>query len=525
MQAERQRNPFHILGATPRDDRRRILELYEERSLRADADLCRQARADLINPRSRLAAELGWLPEAVSSAQAHELRALAHANFLAALWESLGPDEPPARIAALICETAGVLNRVSASEVLRDINADRVASGFPVISNEQQVHAEVSERLTGIGSSVNMALDRLPTTDLIDAMKAAVASGCDGATQRILPFIDDLVDRHYEVGTRAFMEAEAVAIMTLIRAVKQEARFGESALGPYLDKLDEVVRSWQRVAQPILICAKTRGINHKPAVDLAASLRELSIHLNNEHFMFASMRRLNTLLIECFADVPHSQALLHEDTVFLEKSASDYKAWAGRVSYRAEVGLFRKDILSICPSGVAWNNSHYPLKTISRIRFAGLKRSVFFLLGLPAYVVAFGDTTSETVFTLTDESLYRTFIDKLWRAVGSRLTAEMFTALKAGATLPFANALVHDDYIELPQRRLFGKRRMISCAWIDIKTWNYDGLCMIAATDRSKASASLPYRSVNNIAVLASAINAARKKPGLRRLSELLEGD
>jgi hypothetical protein len=246
--------------------------------------------------------------------------------------------------------------------------------------------------------------------------------------------------------------------------------------------------------------------------------------LNNEHHMYASFERLNTLLIECFADLPYIHARLQEDSAFLERTASDYKAWARRISFHAEIGLFRKDVLSICPSGVAWNSSHYPLKTISRVRFGGVRPSVYSLLGLPNYVVAFGDSTSETAFTLTDQSLYAAFIDKLWRAVGSRLTVEMFTALKAGATLRFADTVVHDECIELPRRSLFGKRQMISYAWEDIKTWNYDARCIIAATADKKARVGLPYGNVHNVGVLSSAINAACKKPGLRKLSELLDG-
>ena len=54
-------NPFHILNASPRDDRRRIMGLADERSLLVDSNECMQARSDLVNPRKRLSAEVGWL--------------------------------------------------------------------------------------------------------------------------------------------------------------------------------------------------------------------------------------------------------------------------------------------------------------------------------------------------------------------------------------------------------------------------------------------------------------------------------
>ncbi|WP_293194226.1 hypothetical protein [Ottowia sp.] len=41
---------FAVLGATARDDRRRIVELAEEKSLELDHDICQKARSDLTNP-------------------------------------------------------------------------------------------------------------------------------------------------------------------------------------------------------------------------------------------------------------------------------------------------------------------------------------------------------------------------------------------------------------------------------------------------------------------------------------------
>lgn len=55
-------NPFYILNATQRDNRLKIMELAEERSLLSDANECVAVRAELINPRKRLSAEVAWLP-------------------------------------------------------------------------------------------------------------------------------------------------------------------------------------------------------------------------------------------------------------------------------------------------------------------------------------------------------------------------------------------------------------------------------------------------------------------------------
>ena len=55
-------NAFFVLGATTRDDRRRIVELAEKKSLLSDEERVREARSTLTHPMKRLAAEVAWLP-------------------------------------------------------------------------------------------------------------------------------------------------------------------------------------------------------------------------------------------------------------------------------------------------------------------------------------------------------------------------------------------------------------------------------------------------------------------------------
>lgn len=55
-------NPFFVLGATTRDDRRRIMGLAEEKSLLSKEEVAAEASSALTNPRKRLAAEVGWFP-------------------------------------------------------------------------------------------------------------------------------------------------------------------------------------------------------------------------------------------------------------------------------------------------------------------------------------------------------------------------------------------------------------------------------------------------------------------------------
>ena len=55
-------NPFYILKATQQDNRKRIIELAEERSLLSDVNACMEAKSILTIPRKRISAEIAWLP-------------------------------------------------------------------------------------------------------------------------------------------------------------------------------------------------------------------------------------------------------------------------------------------------------------------------------------------------------------------------------------------------------------------------------------------------------------------------------
>lgn len=81
-------NPFHILGATPRDNRQKITELAEEYSLLLPDGEEIQARTNLTHPRKRLSAEISWMP-GVSQTRASEIVGLLESPAM----ELFGRDE------------------------------------------------------------------------------------------------------------------------------------------------------------------------------------------------------------------------------------------------------------------------------------------------------------------------------------------------------------------------------------------------------------------------------------------------
>ena len=540
------RNAFWLLGATTRDNRQRVVELAEEKSLEIDHDACQKARSDLTSPRTRLAVEMAWLP-GVSPKKAAQLArqvmqdpmsvrsesglpTLAQANLMAAAFEAVDAEDRAEDVAEFIEEMARVVEELSIDDVLRDINEDRAVSGFPEIKTGDQVESELTERKRYFRNTIKDALDRLPPSSLVDAMTKAVDSVTAGGECHAPELIDELVDS-YEVGAQGFLQKEAENVHKLIKAARESAKSGEDAIKPLVDKLEIVARNWDKVAQPIQLSTKARGIKHLPSNELALSIRSLAIDLFNEHDMLTQSKRITSLLQELFSELPELAERVEQDADTLEdifhnrkQAESRRNEWAREITYRAEVGLIFKDTLSISPDGVAWNDQRYPLDAITRVRWGGVRHSVNGIPTGTTYTLAFGDDRSEAVVELKREEVYTNFVDKLWRAVCVRLLTELLEALKSGEEISFGEAAVRDDGLTLTRHKFMGSEH-VRLTWYQVHIWSADGAFYIGAKDDKKTYAGLSYIHIPNAHVLEQAIRMAFKKPGMRGLSDLLRDD
>lgn len=537
--------PFATLGVTTRDDRRRIVELAEEKSLELDHDVCQKARSDLTNPRTRLSAEIAWLP-GVSPRKAHQLvesllrdpmavreesglPKLAHLNLLAAAFEAVDAEHDAEDLASFIQEVAYLADEIDPEAVLRDINEDRAVTGFPEVRALDQIETELAERKRYYRNAIKDALDRLPPTTLVQVMTDTVDGVTLGGEDHAPELIDDLVDS-YEVETQGFLQKEAENVHKLIKAARDSAESGEAAVKPYVDKLDAVARNWDKVAQPIQLSAKARGIDHEASRDLAYEIRSLAIDLFNTHDMLTQSQRLTGLLQELFAELPEVSERVEQDAdalaeIFHERkrAVAQRDEWAREITYRAEIGVMFKDALSISPDGISWKGRSYPLDSVTRVRWGGVRHSVNGVPTGTSYTIAFGDRRSEAVVELKKEDIYSTFLEKLWRAVGIRLLGEMLEALKDGRDLYFGDALLHDDGITLVKHKFLGANEKVRCTWGQVQIWSADGSFCIGSKDDKKTNVGISYIDVANTHILEQLIRMAFKKPGLRRLSELLQ--
>lgn len=537
-------NPFFLLGATVRDDRKKIVELAEEKSLSHDANQCAAARTALTTPSKRLNAEVAWLP-GLSPKQAEKLMAaldsnldtiradlslpsLAEANLLAAAIELLDPEMGADTWCEWIEDLAFAAEEIDPETVMRDIGEDREVGGYPQVLGVDLVEAELESQRKKYAEVIRQALEEFEPTKLVKVITNVVESATNEGTRHAPQLIHDIVER-YEIEAMAFLEPEAENINKLADAILEAAPRGEGAVAPLVTKLDKMVRNWDAIAQPIQISALAQGLTHDLSASVAMRIRSLSIELFNEHDMLKTAESISKTLREVFSEVTEVAEKLHEDAKALrnianerKKSAAQEAEWNKKITFKTEVGLVFKDELKIGPDGAYWKGRGFPLDSISRVRWGAIRKSVN---GIPSgtdYTIAFGDNSAQVVVNLTKEAPYSGFLEALWPGVCVRLLFQMVAALKEGKSLTFGEMTIEDEAVTLVKRKLLGSNERIRYGWHDVTVWSANGSFIISANGEKKTNGSASYIETWNTHLLEHLVRGGFKK-NVRRLSDYLK--
>jgi len=541
-------NPFHILNASPRDNRRRIMELADERSLLLDSSECMEARSELTNPRKRLSAEVAWLPgigpkragELLSIIESSptdllavgNLSSIARANLLAAGIARL-PDHNADDVAEWILEIAWAFEDLDPDELSVIINEERIVSGFPEVSDLSAVEAEIQERRRHYRKVIKSALDNLSPKELVEAVTVTVESATDDGEEHGPILIADLVDS-YEVEAQGFLDKEEGNIIALVGKLRAavDAERSDSTLAPMVNQLIQIVKNWDTVAQPIQVSTKSRGLDHDASHRVANLVRSLAIHMFNEHGKLDFSQQLTNMLQEVFAEVAEVAERTAEDADALAEIAEEQlryveglvnkaEEWRRAITYEAEVGAIFKDKLRISPEGIEWKGRRWDLDSITRVRWGGTKHSVNGIPTGTTYSIVFGNSSNYTSIELKKEATYSNFIDRLWKAVGVRLLTEYLQGLREGKKYRFGSTIMSDHGMELERKKLFGSNERIFCRWSELVVWNGAGVFCIGKKDDKKLAAAFSYQEEDNIHVLEAVIRMFWKQGG-DRLSSLL---
>jgi hypothetical protein len=542
-------NPFHILGVTPRDNRQKVMDLCEERSLLRDPAECSQCRLDLTNPRKRLSMEIAWLPglgpkrvkdviyaleHSVSDLQSMDrLPPITRANLLAAGLSRLRSDALD-EVAEWIVSFSWAFEMIDPGVVTTLVNEDRIVSGFPEVTDLSAVEAEIQERRRYYRQIIKSALDNLDTKQLVQEITIIVEAATDNGERQAPILIDDLIDS-YEVEAQPFLEKETRNIEVLVEKLKTaaDAKQLDPILASIVSNLVQVVRNWDTVAQPIQLSRKSRGLDHDASKHVAWIVRDAAIHLFNEHGKLDISKHLTSLLQEALAEVGEVAELIAEDANSLDELAKQRaerikdemkraEEWRREITYEAKVGVAVKKKLRISPEGIEWGERKWDLKSITKVRWGGTRHSINGIPTGTTYKIVFGNGSDYSYIDLRREEVYNNFVERMWKAVCARLLTGYLEGLRAGKEYVFGSARVNDRGMELERRQIFSGKQRVFCAWDEMVIWNGPGVFCVGKKNDKKLMASFSYQDEDNIHILEAGIRTLWKRGG-DRLSSILE--
>ena len=343
-------NPFYVLGATPHDDRRRIIALANDKRLELDSDeaAVREAQSILITPRKRLAAEIAWLP----GMEAEEIRrvlavmngkrlhaglkmdrmsALARANLLAdGLVRAGSAPVSSHELAERIVELASPHERIRPDKVTTAVNEARLAAGVPMAS-PQDVAESLRNRRGHYSDAIEQCLDGMAIGPMVMVMTSVVNLATQGGTRHAPALIDNLIDSYYERKVREKMTASRKEIATLVAQVRRNVGSGTPARVPNVvahsvEQLEIWVRRWDVWAQPIQVSLASRGMSHSPSDEIMHEVRNLAVELFNKHGLLEAAQGLTKTLREVFAEMEPITEVLDKDMSALDGIAEEWEA-------------------------------------------------------------------------------------------------------------------------------------------------------------------------------------------------------
>lgn len=251
----------------------------------------------------------------------------------------------------------------------------------------------------------------------------------------------------------------------------------------------------------------------------AEQLRTAAIYINNKY----SNPTLSLKVLESASQISKMESQnikIRRDQDVVTENIQRNDQWASEISYQVEIGLIFKDKLCISPDGIEWKGKHFPLNSITWVKWGAVNNSVN---GIPTgtdYDIGFGDEQSSAEIKTRKEDIFRTFTDKLWRAVCVRLLTETLETLRSGKTISIGNTVIDDNGLQLQRHKFFGTESEYR-KWGQVSYLSARGSLLIIAQDDKKIYAELPYLTTPNAHILEAIIRLSFKK-WTGRLSGLL---
>lgn len=329
-------NPFYILGAAPQDNRHKIAALADEKAFISDAERVAEARSVLTTPSRRVNAEIRWFPT-LNAEETVELT-----NYCAALKQGENAEEPEMtmtsslatlnmklyafplkaftdflQIKYAVLEISRLYANLDANILCEEINQDRMASGFPMISDAVEIEDEMSLYRAEIRKDISSRLTEMPQQEYVELI-TLLSEKYSAPNDRYYghAVLEDIITE-YELHMTPEIERQKQQIIEMASFIKKGAE--KIRISDAINDLIQMVTAWDILAQPLQLVARGRGQTQEASEEVAHEVRDLAVTLHNDFGETNEAIHLTEALKQSFSELSDFSERIGEDVSTLHR--------------------------------------------------------------------------------------------------------------------------------------------------------------------------------------------------------------
>ena len=349
-------NPFYLLKASPKDNRKKLLELADEAAFDMDSIKANESRSILSNPRKRLEAEISFFPgntkiqnkkifnilrvknDLNNLKNIWELNSLSYANLIANLIDKNNSDFENIYLIRLLIKT---FNDFDLSEIKLLINEDRSNSGFPEVEDDKDIEDQINSRKSFYLGCIQKYTSELKL-NIYSSLLISFLEESKAIKEPIL--LSGLVDS-FELQFKQYVLTEEEKVTSIIENIKKitSSEYHKSALKKLVIKLNKELREWDKLVQPIQLSTQKRGLEHTQSKNLGLKVRNIALELNNTHNETDLAHLITLNLMDVFQEVTSISDLSRKDSEALKFSRETDKVISEVIKYISDANKKAKE--------------------------------------------------------------------------------------------------------------------------------------------------------------------------------------
>lgn len=533
------KNPFYLLGATPRDNRQKIMELSNEKSLMQDSDVCTQARLILTNPRKRIAAEISWFPginekkvnEVIKSLQSGNIKidsdmiiSLVRSPLIGFnVFSTLLSITPIVKtkcsnvlyLQSIISTMANCFEKINAEQLMKVLNEERSLAGIPEITDLSAIDDELqSHKEFGIKQTQETL--KIVSRKQMTQIMLALVEEAKKSTQH-LSFIDTIIDTIYVPEVQKELQEWEESIKNksvIINKLLNKKTYAKLTLTASVDEFISELKTFDEIMQPIQVSMQQRGMEHDSSRGVAYEARGVALDLANIANEIGLSEKVMRAVKELFSEIGSVDERASKDLSDLQNIKEQDKQHEKDITCKIEQnGLWINHSFEISPKGIKIDGELIcKLEDINAIRYGITRKSTNGIYSGTDTLLAFSTSEHETTIAWLDHtSNWTKASDCLWKAVGVRLILAMANELARGGNI---YEIIYDNKVKLAKNNTWTPAEERFFKWSEVKTMIIQGQFVIAAKDGSGFMATLSLQDIDNVHVVEALISVFFKTGG-----------